>query len=68
MLGTIDGSLFYDLGGYTLPFYINAGALLLFIPLIIIFIPSNDEINEYYESEVVTLLMIQRLTTSKEVS
>lgn len=42
MLGTMDGSFFYSLGGYTLPFYVNSGALLIFIPLVIKYIPSNS--------------------------
>jgi hypothetical protein len=47
MLGAVDGSFFYDLGGYTLPFYVNSGGILLCIPLIIAYIPSNAEIDEY---------------------
>ena len=35
MLGASDGSFFYDIGGYTLPFYVNSAAILLCIPLII---------------------------------
>lgn len=47
MLGSTEGSFFYELGGYTLPFYVNSAAILLCIPLIIKFIPSNAEMNEF---------------------
>lgn len=46
MLSSAEGSILYDLGGYTLPFYVNAGCLFVFIPLIIIFIPTNKEMTE----------------------
>lgn len=41
MFGQMEGSLFFDIGGYTLPFYVNTGALLLIIPLIFKYLPSN---------------------------
>jgi hypothetical protein len=40
-VGTIFASFFYDIGGYTLPFFINVGLTSITIPLTIIFIPTN---------------------------
>ena len=41
MFGFVEGSFFYDIGGYTLPFYVNAGCLFGVLPFIIEYIPSN---------------------------
>lgn len=41
MLGMLEGSIFYDIGGYTLPFYVNSGLILSITPLIILYIPTN---------------------------
>ena len=41
MFGFVEGSFFYDIGGYTLPFYVNAGCLFGVLPFIIKYIPSN---------------------------
>lgn len=42
MLGTVEGSIFYEIGGYVLPFYVNAGLLLIAFPLIYFYLPSNE--------------------------
>ena len=34
VLGFFAGSTLYNMGGYTLPFYVNAGAMILIILLI----------------------------------
>jgi len=41
MGGSIEGSFFYDIGGYMLPFFVNAGCLLLLLPLVFIYVPTN---------------------------
>ena len=41
MLGTVEGSFFYNFGGYTLPFYVNAGLLVLVVPIIHTYLPNN---------------------------
>jgi hypothetical protein len=49
MLGPAEGSFFYGIGGYPLPFYVNTGVILLTTPLIFKFIPTNKEIIEFQE-------------------
>jgi len=41
MLASLEGSIFYNIGGYVLPFYINSGLLLIIIPIIYFDIPNN---------------------------
>lgn len=44
MLGTVEGSIFYDIGGsyaYVLPFYINSCLFILVIPIAYILLPNN---------------------------
>jgi len=42
MMGSLEGSFFYEIGGYTLPFFVNAGCLLCLLPLIFIYVPTNQ--------------------------
>jgi len=44
MLGLIEGSFLFSLGGYTLPFIVNSVVLLILIPLAIKYLPTNLEI------------------------
>jgi hypothetical protein len=41
MFGFVEGSLFYEIGGFTMPFYVNSGGLLILIPFIIKYLPTN---------------------------
>ena len=47
MFGFIEGSIFYDIGGFTMPFYVNAGCILILSPLILIYLPTNKQITEF---------------------
>ena len=47
MVGFMEGSIFYDIGGFTMPFYVNLGCLLISSPLKLIFLPSNKQITEF---------------------
>ena len=49
MLGMLEGSIFFDIGGYTLPFFVNAGLIASDIPLVFLYIPSNEEILVYQD-------------------
>ena len=42
MMGSIEGSFFYGIGGYTLPFYVNSGLLVVLMPFIIKYLPTNE--------------------------
>ena len=44
MLGYVEGSALFSLGGYTLPFYVNAALVFILIYPVIKFIPTNEEI------------------------
>lgn len=41
MVGSAFASFFYDIGGYSLPYYVNAALISTSIPLTIFFIPTN---------------------------
>jgi hypothetical protein len=41
MLGSVEGSFLYEIGGFTLPFYVNSGVILILIPFIIKYLPTN---------------------------
>jgi len=41
MLASVEGSIFYNIGGYVLPFYINSGLLVIVIPIMYHYIPNN---------------------------
>ena len=41
MVGSAFASFFYEIGGYSLPYYVNAGLISISIPLTIFFIPTN---------------------------
>ena len=47
MFGFMEGSLFFDIGGFTMPFYVNACGLLIILPFIIKYLPTNKQITEY---------------------
>ena len=49
MIGMLEGSILFGMGGYTLPFYVNAGLMASVIPLIFLYIPSNEEILVYQD-------------------
>jgi len=41
MLGSVEGSIFYNIGGYVLPFKVNTGLLLITMHIIYYYLPSN---------------------------
>ena len=41
MLGSVEGSIFYNFGGYVIPFYVNTVLLLITILIIYRYLPNN---------------------------
>ena len=41
MLWNVEASIFYDLGGYVLPFYVNSVLLVFAIPIFYVYLPNN---------------------------
>lgn len=43
MLGYNAGSFLYNIGGYTLPYCINSLGILILLPFLMLYLPSNEE-------------------------
>ena len=51
VLGTSTGSTLYGIGGYTLPFYVNAILMIIITFIILKYIPSNEELKDIKDDE-----------------
>ena len=47
LLGYSAGSFLYGLGGFTLPFTVNSAGILILLPLIIMYLPTNKETEDH---------------------
>ena len=53
VLGTSTGSILYGIGGYSLPFYVNAILMIIIALMIMKYIPSNKELKDIKVDESV---------------
>ena len=54
LLGYSTGSFLYMLGGFTLPFTVNSIGILLLLPLLIKYLPTNKETEEYNKESLLS--------------
>lgn len=50
MVGYSAGSFLYEIGNFILPFYVNSAGILITIPLLFKYFPTNNQINEFVNS------------------
>ena len=52
LLGYSTGSFLYGLGGFTLPFTVNSAGILILLPLIIKYLPTNKETEDHIKENL----------------